>query len=331
MNDNFNNEIDFIEILKKIYSSKKIILYVTICFFIVGTLVALFSPIKYKATTIFIPQNQENSSSLSGVASLVGINLTSQLGGDIPPSVYPLIANSPEFKRMILSTVVEKNNNLTLRKYLIDYYKLSGEDKKIDSDLYVSELEEKIFELLSELISISVNTESGFITISSLMPTPNHASIVANSSRENLQNIIIKNKIESAKQNLQFTENQLSEKKVEFDKIQKKLSSFKDSNLNLVKSQIIEEQEKIQAEFQIMNTVVAELSRQVEQAKLQVSKDTPVFSTIKKAVIPNKRESPKRTIMVIVFSLSGFFLSILYIIFKESLQKIVRDLENEKT
>ena len=330
MNDNLNDEIDFIEILKKIYGSKKIILYITICFFVVGALVALFSPIKYKATTIFIPQNQENSSSLSGVASLVGINLTSQLGGDIPPSVYPLIANSPKFKRMILSTVVEENNNLTLRRYLIDYYKLSGEDKKIDSDLYVSELDEKIFELLSKLISISVNTESGYITISSLMPRPNHASIIANNSREILQNIIIENKIESAKQNLLFTEKQLNEKKIEFDKIQKKLSSFKDSNLNLVKSQIIEEQEKIQSEFQIMSTVVAELSRQVEQAKLQVNKDTPVFSTIKKAVIPNKRESPKRTMMAIIFSLFGFFLSIVYVIFKQSLQNIVKDLRNER-
>ena len=35
------------------------------------------------------------------------------------------------------------------------------------------------------------------------------------------------------------------------------------------------------------------LSKQVEQAKLQVTKDTPVFSTIKEAVIPNKGQVQK--------------------------------------
>ena len=46
------------------------------------------------------------------------------------------------------------------------------------------------------------------------------------------------------------------------------------------------------AEFGIINAVVSELSKQVEQAKLQVTKDTPVF-TIREAVIPNKK-SPKK-------------------------------------
>ena len=45
-----------------------------------GVAFALLLPVKYNSTTIFITQNQETgSSSLSGVASLVGINLGSNL------------------------------------------------------------------------------------------------------------------------------------------------------------------------------------------------------------------------------------------------------------
>ena len=78
-------------------------------------------------------------------------------------------------------------------------------------------------------------------------------------------------------------------KKLEFDEIQSKLAYFSDSNLNTVNSFVNNEKDKLQAEFQIINAVVTELSKQVEQAKLQVTKDTPVFSTIKEAIIPNKK------------------------------------------
>ena len=64
------------------------------------------------------------------------------------------------------------------------------------------------------------------------MPIAKYSAIVAKTS-EILQSIIIENKIETAKQNLNFSEKQLNEKKLEFDEIQSKLA-FSDSNLNVV-------------------------------------------------------------------------------------------------
>ena len=101
-----------------------------------------------------------------------------------------------------------------------------------------------------------------------------------------------------------------------------KLSYFKDSNLNLVNSSIINEQNKLEAEFEIINAVVTELSKQVEAAKLQVNKDTPVFSTIKEAIIPNKRTSPKRTQIVIIFGIVGFVISIVYVTLFNPIKKL---------
>ena len=89
MNTNSNEEIDFIDLLKKLYYSRKLIIYITIIFSIIGITFAFLSPVKYISTTVFITQNQETgSSSLSGVASLVGINLGSgSFGGEIPPTI----------------------------------------------------------------------------------------------------------------------------------------------------------------------------------------------------------------------------------------------------
>ena len=139
MNTKRDDEIDLIEIFKKIYNSKKVILYSSIAFTLIGISISLISPIKYSSSTIFITQNQENTqSNLSGVASLVGINLgTSSLGGDIPSAMYPLIGESPKFKRLLLNTTINNKKNLTLKKFLIEHHKI---DEKNDSFLSLMEI-----------------------------------------------------------------------------------------------------------------------------------------------------------------------------------------------
>ena len=329
MNSEVNDEIDFIEIFKKIYTAKKIIIIITFIFSLTGIALSLLSPIKYSSSTVFIPQNQDNrSSSLSGVASLVGINLGSpSFGGEIPSSMYPEIGESPKFKRLILEKVVDSKSNLTLKEYLIKTYNLSNEENTNSSSIYISEFEEKCFKILSNMISISVDQNDGFVTISTFIQNAEYSAVIANFSKEILQQIIIENRIESANQNLKFSQEQLKKKKIEFDEIQAKLSYFKDSNLNLVNSLIINEQDKLQAEFEIINAVVTELSKQVEQAKLQVTKDTPVFSTIKEAVIPNVRKSPNRTQTVLIFSLVGLIFSIVFVLAIEPLRNLLKEIK----
>ena len=316
-----DEEIDLVEILKKIYKSRKFILIISFSFALLGVAVAMLSPIKFSSETIFITQNQEsNSSSLSGVASLVGINLgVSNFGGEIPSSMYPQVTQSPKFKRLLLNSNIDFDNKINLKQYLIDYYKLNTENDKINSDLYVSELENTCFEIINEIISVNVNQKDGFITLSSTLPVAEYSAILTKKAKEILQEIIINNKIESANQNLIFSQQQLEEKKLIFDEIQAKLAYFSDSNLNSVNSFVINERDKLEAEFQIINAVVTELSKQVEQVKLQVSKDTPVFSTIQEAVIPNKRTSPKRTQLVIIFGFLGLVISTGFILTKDIL------------
>ena len=330
MNNKFDDEIDLILVLKQLYKSKKTIIYISLLFGFIGIYIALSSPLKFNSSTVFITQNENSSanSSLSGVASLVGINLGSVKGSEITSSMYPLVAESPKFKRLILETIIDEKSNLTLKSFIIDKYKLKGEKTQSSSSIYVSELEEDCFEFISLMVQVTVNKKDGFVTISTTMPIAEYAATLAINAQEILQKIIIENKIESARQNLKFTENQLYQKKLEFDELQSKLLYFKDSNLNLVNSLIINEQDKLEAEFEIINAVVTELSKQVEQAKLQVSKDTPVFSTIKEAVIPNKRSSPKRTQIVIISGLIGFIISITYVSLLRPLKKLFLEIIN---
>ena len=331
MNTNSNDEIDLIDLLKKLYKSRKLIIYITIIFSSIGIALAVLLPVKYNSKTVFITQNQETgSSSLSGVASLVGINLGSgSFGGEIPPTMYPQIIQSVKFKRLLLNKVIDDKNNLTLENYIANHNSMKEVEEQNISDLGMTLNEKKYFEILTEILNVSVNLKDGFISIDCEMPNAEYSAKVAKFSRELLQNIIIENKIETARQNLIFSESQLIEKKKEFDDIYSKLAFFSDSNLNSVNSFVLNEKNKLESEFQIISAVVEEISKQVEQAKLQLKKDTPVFSTIQEAVIPLKKSSPKRTLLVIIFGFVGLIASSIIVLIREPLKNILFEIKSK--
>ena len=328
-----SDEIDLIEIAKIIWNGKKLIAAISSFFVLIGVVTSLLSPIIYTSSTTFIPSYQEGSSgsSLSGVASLVGINLGAMSSGnEIPSSMYPQVSESVEFKRLMLEEFIDEKKQIVMKRYLADYYKIDDNlELNKPNKSFVSKFEDELFDLLqNKIFSISVNQKDGFVTISANMPESEYAAYAAINARNILQKIIINNKIKSAKQNLEFSEEQLKSKKIEFDEIQNKLGYFNDSNLNIVTSPIVNERKKLEAEFQIINAVIVELSKQVEQNKLQVSKDTPVFSIIKEASMPVLRSSPKRTQMVLIFGFIGFILSTVFILIKKPLLVIINEIKS---
>ena len=328
-----SDEIDLIEIAKSVWNGKKLIGVITSFFVLIGVLSALLSPVVFTSSTTFIPSSQEGSSGsgLSGVASLVGINLgVISSGNEIPSSMYPQVSESVEFKRLMLEEFIDEKKQIVMKRYLADYYKIDDNlEFNKPNKSFVSKFEDELFNLLqNKIFSISVNQKDGFVTISANMPESEYAAYAAINARNILQKIIINNKIKRAKQSLAFSEEQLKSKRVEFDEIQNKLAYFNDSNLNIVNSSIINEREKLEAEFQIINAVIVELSKQVEQNKLQVSKDTPVFSIIKEASMPVLRSSPKRALMVLIFGFIGFILSTAFILIKKPLINIINEIKS---
>jgi len=329
--DNNSDEIDLIELLKTAWSGRKQIIIISFIFVLMGVAAALLSPVVYTSSTTFINSQTEPSSNsgLSGVASLVGINLGGiSSGSEIPATMYPQIGESIEFNRALLDSYIDEKKQIKLGGFLSDYNAIEKSVTENSNKLFVSKYENNLFKVLKDVISISVNQKDGFVTILANMPESEYAANTCINAREILQETVINNKIKSAKQKLEYSEQQLASKRIEFEEIQNKLAYFNDSNLNLVTSSVINEREKLEAEFQIINAVMIELSKQVEQRKLQVSEDTPVFSIVKEASMPVKRSSPKRTQMVLIFGFIGLIASILYTLVKSPIAQILKEINS---
>ena len=327
--DNNSDEIDLIELLKTAWNGRKHIIIISFVFVLVGVAFAFLSPIVYSSSTTFINNQTESSSGsgLSGVASLVGINLGSMSSGsEIPPSMYPQIAESVQFKRDLLNSYIDEKEQIKLEDFLANYNEIEKSVTENNNKLFISEYEDKLFNVINDIISISVNQKDGFVTILANMPEGEYAANTCINAREILQENVINNKIKSAKQKLEYSEKQLASKRTEFEELQNNLAYFNDSNINLVTSSVINERDKLEAEFQIINAVMIELSKQVEQRKLQVSEDTPVFSIIKEASVPVKRSSPKRAQMVLIFGFLGLIISTLYVLIKRPIMSIIKEI-----
>ena len=329
--ENNSDEIDLIELLKTAWSGRKQIIIISFVFVLIGVASALLWPIFYTSSTTFINSQTESSSNsgLSGVASLVGINLGGiSSGSEIPSTMYPQIGESVEFKRALLDSYVDEKEQIKLEDFLADYNKIEKNVTENNKKLFVSEYENELFDVINDIVSISVNQKDGFITITANMPNSEYAANTCINAREILQQTVINNRIKSAKQKLEYSEEQLNSKRIEFEEVQNKLAYFNDSNLNLVTSSVINERDKLEAEFQIINAVMIELSKQVEQRKLQVSEDTPVFSILKEASMPVKRSSPQRTQMVLIFGFIGLVTSISYTLVKSPVSQILKELNS---
>ena len=109
------DEIDLIELLKKVYLEKKFILKTSILAALFGIVYALFQPNEFTSSTTFIPQLSSGvktgGSSLSGLASLAGINIGSmESSSEFPPTLYPQVVNGIPFQLDLLSSQIKVGN-----------------------------------------------------------------------------------------------------------------------------------------------------------------------------------------------------------------------------
>ena len=127
---------------------------------------------------------------------------------------------------------------------------------------------------------------------------------------------------------LDYISNQYNEMKVAFEKLQDERAVFVDNNINISSSLFQNKQSRIESELSIAQTVVQQLASQVEQAKLQVNKDTPVFTIIEPVSVPFQRTSPNRILIVFIFLFLGVILSSGYVLMKEPAIEIIKSIKS---
>ena len=347
------DSIDVVALLATLWQQRKWILKTTALFAIFGIIVAVLSPVTFKASTVFVPQlgtEVKAPSGLSSLASLAGINLSGgSQGGEISPLLYPNLSSNIPFKLGLLNESVLHHSGQTdslstyllntssgfssilgtVKKYTIGLPSLlfSSNDVQEQTDtlqlIVLTGTQKELVEILSEKYSVSVNEKEGYVSVSATDKDPVVAAELVRLVTANLQDEIINKRLEKVRNNLEFTQTQYHEKKREFERIQDKLATFKDRNQNISSSLFLNELERLQAQYSIALNVVTELASQVESAKLQVNRDTPIFSVIEPVTVPTERDAPKRKLIVLIWLFLGVVISCGFVLVKGPAKEII--------
>ena len=145
---------------------------------------------------------------------------------------------------------------------------------------------------VSGKVSVINDKKEGIITISVIENDPIIAAKVTKVTEKVLQNWISEHKMKNAKAQYDFIEKQFQAKQKEFFSIQEDLAGYMDRNQNVLSASYLTRLQRLQAEFDLVNTIYSELAKQREQAAIQLSKDTPTFSMLDPVKVPNQKIAP---------------------------------------
>jgi LPS O-antigen subunit length determinant protein (WzzB/FepE family) len=359
------DEIDLLVILKTILQGKKTIFRFVLIFGIIGLFVAIFSENEYTASTTIVTQSsKKGGGSLSGLASLAGINI----GGmgqeeSILPQLYPQIINSVSFQKELLETLLTidgQDRKVSYKEYYTDIYtptllssvkkytiglpgmlisllkseKLelsseSGDDEK-GAVIYISEEEKNLIELLKNQLSITINDKEGYITLSASMPEAKAVADLVKSAQNLLEAYVIDFKVQKSVSQLSFIKTRYLETEKDFKKVQQDLAVYSDRNQGVNTARAKTQLMLLQSEYDLAYSVYSELAKQLETQEIKVKEDTPIFTIIEPVFVPLDKTAPKKSLILVVWVFLGVVISVGYVLGKEPFQKIMKEIQSKK-
>ena len=336
-------EIDLVELIQKMWINRWLIIKVTGVFVVLGVLVALFSAKVFTASCDIVPDTgKSGNSKMSSLAALAGVNLGE--GADVTalsPLVYQNIMNGTSFRKELMQTKIDFEeadkpvsffDYYTSEEYnkpgVFDYIKkytiglpfvilnaIRGEQPEPDYSAIgnsegptmetLSKDEYNALKILEQCVSLTLDNKNGYVTITTNMPEAVASAQLAQATVVLLQKYITEFKIAKVQSNLDFIQSRYNEAKKNFEDIQVRRAAFRDANTNTNKYSARVEAEKLDAEYTLAMNLYSELATQLEQAKIEVKKDTPILTVVRPVTIPYKKSKPQRLQILVAFTFLG--------------------------
>lgn len=346
--------IDIIALLKSLWEGRKTIIICTGVFVVLGLVAALTMKRTYSVTTVMVPQVSSGggSSSLSSLASLAGINLSSgSTGGELSPVIYPQIVSSVPFRRELINEPLhyaEADSAVSMLTYYTEIAKPSvmdgirkytvglpgvimgairgekeplvlptdGADDGGMKPLVIGEKEGLVLNAVGNAVSLAVDKKEGYLTLTVDGTEPIMTAELALKAQQLLQEEVTRFRVEKSRSDLEYIQARYDEVKKETELYQEQLASVTDRSQDVTTTRARIGRDRIQAKYNLSNSIFTDIAKQLEQAKMQVKMDTPVFTIIQPVAVPTQ-PSNSRAMTLIVWTFLGIVLGCGIVLGKE--------------
>ena len=326
--------VDFKIIKTLVLNNKKLFAATSCASFVVALVIAFSIPKEYTSTVVLAPEASEGglSGNLGSLASMVGAKLGNMSNSDaVYPQIYPEICASDDFIIPLWSLKVQSQDgslSTTLYDYVLKHRKTAWWNKikqlmllpfapksqagapikqtKKTEAIQLTQEQENATNAIKGMLKCVVDKKTDMITITTKAQDPLIAATVADYVQRALQTYIIKYRTTKARNDLSYTEKLYSEAKVDYDKSRQRYGSYSDANTDIILQSYKLKQTDLENEMQLKYNIYSQLAQQLQLARAKVQERTPAFTIIQSAVVPLKKASPRRGLIVGIILLLNF-------------------------
>lgn len=325
------NTFDLIAIWNKVWGSRKKFYITWAITFVLSSALILCVPRTYTSSVVLAPESQSEmaNGSLGSLASSFGINIGGIAGEDaIYPMLYPDVVNSAdfliEFEDMEFMNedgeICRYGDHLTidtkipfwgypgrwLSLFINDLRKPSTppDDSGVvapkSKTWWMSKMQWKFIKAMSKNVSCSLDKKTNVITITVVDQDKLICATVADSLQHRLQDFMTIYRTQKTQQNIDYYENLIVLAREDYDNACQRYIDYADghSSTNLKKYDI--EMDNLRNEMNMKESIYNTLQKQLLTSKAKLQENTPVFTTIQGAFVPERPSSPRRVRFVIM-------------------------------
>ena len=342
------DEIDIMELLRKLFKEWKLILKWCGIAAVVGLVIGFSLPKQYTVDSKLAPESVSRSGGggLSSLASLAGISLGSMSSADaVYPELYPDIVNSTPFVVELFPVQVEFKNKKEVMTtdfytYLKEYnkgpwwggvmnapFKVLGwfmglfreKEEKVEgfASLNPRELtpeQEKIAKAIRKSIMLSVDKKTSIISLTVTAQDPKVAAKISDELIARLQTYVTNYRTEKSRQDLEYYETLYEESKAAYFESQQRYASYVDRNQGVILQRVKTEQERLQNEMNLNYQLYNACAQQLQTARAKVQQETPVFTVINPPQVPLQRAKPSKVKILFVSIFLGAMVAAVWIL-----------------
>ena len=347
-----DEEIDLIEILRRIIAVRKTIYKAAGVGMVMGIIIAISIPKQYTVKVTLSPEmgNSKGSSGLAGLAaSFLGSG--SVIGGDGSDALNAalssdIVSSTPFLLELLnMKVLIPKENIKTLEAYLdeqsspwwnyiigipgtviegIKSLFVDTDNPIIDRSLQKGTIEltreerDKIIFLRKNIVA-TMDKKTAITGISVTLQNPKVAAIVADSVVCKLQELIISYRTSKSKEDCAYLEKLFKERQEEYYAMQKKYADYVDTHDNLILQSVRTEQERLQNDMNLAYQVYSQVANQLQVARAKVQEEKPVFAVVEPAVVPLFPSGMGKLLYMLLFGFVAVIVTMGWLLIKKEL------------
>ena len=299
---------------KKLKENKWKFIWINLSIAVITIIILFFLvSLYYESTVTILPEYGNKNTSLgqlNDLAALAGV----KVGESTPTEIYQVLITSES----VLEPVIYK-------KYSTDEYKDSVDliqyfDIKPDNSLPPDLRHRKMFikaydKLCKNNLSTDLDRGTKILNIKVRMLESDLSAIVANNIVESLDHYIRTKRKSYATEQRFYIQKRLAQVKDSLSSAENNLKNFREDNRLVASPALLLEQGRLLRNVDILQTVYIELNKQLEIAKIDEIKETPVLNVKELAKDPIIKAGPKRGIIFVYYNycIHSFKHSIFYV------------------